>query len=50
MTDKGHSQADDHEEEESLNDKKKILERQDLKYALNTMSKLVSNYNYDLIE
>lgn len=30
-------------------DKKKILERQDLKYALSTMSKLVSNYNYDLV-
>lgn len=31
-------------------DKRKILERQDLKYALSTMSKLVENYNYELVK
>lgn len=31
----------------SITEKKKILERHDLKYALNTMSKIVANYNYD---
>lgn len=50
LADRGYSKIEDHEDEESLNEKKKILERQDLKYALSTMSKLVSNYNYDLID
>lgn len=36
--------------EDSPVEKKKILERNDLKYALSTMSKLVENYNYDLIK
>lgn len=35
-------------EEDRIVDKRKILERQDLKYALTTMSKLVSSYQYDL--
>lgn len=37
-------------EDDSVIERKKILERQDLKYALTTMSKLVSNYSYDLVE
>ncbi len=34
--------------QDDLHEKKRILDREDLRYALDTMSKLVSNYTYDL--
>jgi hypothetical protein len=49
MAENGTLEEGEMEEGDSLVDKKKILERHDLKYALSTMSKLVENYNYDLV-